>query len=169
MSQTTPANQSSSPRQRLSVVVAGLLLAFFLLAFGIMGWIRSRQTDETRFYPSEIAALAGIPKPHNPLVDSQQRGREVYSHYCAICHGDEGNGNGFNSAQLELPPRNFTDQKFWKQVTDERLSLTVSQGGPAVGKSNLMPAWGKTLTDQQIQDVIAWLHTFAGQPNQELE
>ena len=163
MSQTTPANQSSSPRPRLSVVVAGLLLSFFLLAFGIMGWIRSQQTDGTEFYPSEIAALAGTPKPHDPLLESQQRGREVYGHYCAICHGAEGDGNGFNSAQLEIPPRNFTDPQFWKQATDERLSLVVMAGGLAAGKSKLMPVWGKTLSDQQIQDVIAWLHTFAGQ------
>jgi mono/diheme cytochrome c family protein len=52
-------------------------------------------------------------------------------------------------------------------VTDENLLLVVSKGGPAVGKSVLMPAWGKTLTDRQLHDVIAFLHTLVsiGQPH----
>ena len=70
-------------------------------------------------------------------------------------------GNGFNSTNLAVPPRDFSNPQFWRQATDERLLLTVSKGGTAVGKSVLMPAWGRTLTDRQLRDVVAFLHTLA--------
>ena len=94
------------------------------------------------------------------LAVSQSRGGRVFEHYCVICHGREGQGNGFNSTHLEVPPRDFTSSQFWQQATDERLLLAVSNGGLAVGKSVLMPAWGRTLNDQQLRDVVAFLHTL---------
>jgi cytochrome c oxidase cbb3-type subunit 3 len=113
--------------------------------------------------PSQIEALAVRDVLLDRAAESQSRGRKVYTHYCSICHGDEGQGDGFNSTNLTVSPRDFSDSKFWQQTTDERLLLAVSTGGPAVGKSVLMPAWGKTLTDRQLRDVIAFLHTRAGQ------
>jgi mono/diheme cytochrome c family protein len=95
----------------------------------------------------------------DPLAKSRLRGQKVYEHYCAICHGVEGKGDGFNSTNLALPPRDFSSPDFWKQATDNRLLLTVTNGGPAVDKSVLMPAWGRTLTERQIHDVVAFLHT----------
>jgi mono/diheme cytochrome c family protein len=97
----------------------------------------------------------------DPVAESQLRGQKVYKHYCAICHGDEGQGDGFNSTNLAVPPRNFSTPQFWQKVTDENLLLVVSKGGPAVGKSVLMPAWGRTLSDRQLHDVVAFLHTLA--------
>ena len=111
--------------------------------------------------PSAIEALATRNVPRNFMIESQSRGREVFGHYCAICHGAEGKGDGFNSNNLAIPPRNFSDPEFWRLATDERLLLTISQGGPAVEKSVLMPAWGHTLTEHQLRDVIAFLHTLA--------
>jgi cytochrome c oxidase cbb3-type subunit 3 len=97
----------------------------------------------------------------DPVAESQARGRKVYKHYCSICHGNEGQGDGFNSSNLAVLPRDFTDPQFWRHATDEHLILAVSKGGPAVGKSVLMPAWGQTLTDRNIRDIIAFLHTLA--------
>ena len=89
------------------------------------------------------------------------RGGKVFKHYCATCHGNEGQGNGFNSTNLAVPPRDFSNAQFWRQATDERLLLAVSKGGTAVSKSVLMPAWGQTLTDRQLNDVVTFLHTLA--------
>ncbi len=93
------------------------------------------------------------------VAASQARGKKVYDHYCKICHGAGGQGDGFNSAMLDPPPRNFADEAFWKRVNDEQLQTVISQGGESVGKSVLMPAWGRTLEASQITDVIAFLRT----------
>jgi cytochrome c oxidase cbb3-type subunit III len=110
-------------------------------------------------YPSPIEALAARHEPLNPTLESQQRGRGIYEHYCQICHGDSGRGDGFNAAMLNPPPRNFTDENSWNQTDDRQFFAAISNGGQAVGKSVLMPAWGRTLSDQQIRDVIAYLRT----------
>ena len=116
--------------------------------------------NETFKESSPIETLAMRNVLADPAAESQLRGQKVYKHYCAICHGDEGKGDGFNSTNLAVPPRNFSSPQFWQQLTDENLLLVVSKGGPAVGKSVLMPAWGRTLTDRQMHDVVAFLHTF---------
>lgn len=162
MSRSSLSANANSVRPRLSVVVAGVLFVVFVTAFLAMQWIRSRQEHRSELYPSEIEALVKHHKLRDPLVEAHQRGRKVYTHYCVICHGEEGNGSGFNSSQLKQPPRDFTNREFWKGTTEERVYFAITKGGPSVGKSVLMPAWGKTLTERQIREVMAFLRTFAG-------
>jgi mono/diheme cytochrome c family protein len=49
-------------------------------------------------------------------------------------------------------------------LSDAHLFSVIQKGGPAVGKSQLMAAWGGALTDAQIRDVIAFIRTLADPP-----
>ena len=140
-----------------------LVLALLAAAFPTMAWVRSQQGSKGHVSPSEIDGLAIRREPANPLADARNRGGVVYRHYCQICHGSGGEGDGTNASLLEIQPRNFTDSEFWqKRTTDERLHDAVSHGGTYIGKSVLMPAWGRTLTEQQIRDVVVFIRAFAG-------
>jgi mono/diheme cytochrome c family protein len=119
-----------------------------------------RPLDDKSEQPSPIEVLAMRDVPRNPEAAARSRGRKVFTHYCAICHGDGGKGDGFNSTNLAVAPQDFSNADFWQRMTEERLLLAVSKGGPAVGKSVLMPAWGKTLTDRQLHDVVTYLRTL---------
>jgi len=121
----------------------------------------NRSVDDPSQEPSPIEALATRGVPSDRVAEARLRGEKVFRHYCAVCHGNEGRGDGFNSTNLALSPQDFSSPEFWQQMTDAHLFLTVSKGGPANGKSVLMPAWGRTLTDRQLHDVVAFLHTFA--------
>jgi mono/diheme cytochrome c family protein len=143
------------------MALVALIPAVFVAAFLTMSWIRSRQGHGGEVFPSEIEALAVRREPADPLADARARGQVIYRHYCQICHGEGGKGDGFNSSNLEPSPRDFTDHKFWRQTSDERLHYAVAQGGPSVGKSVLMPAWGHTLTEKQIRDVLVFVRAFA--------
>jgi mono/diheme cytochrome c family protein len=147
-------------RTLLSILPTALLLCGLLLGCDL-----SPVSQSWDRIPSQIDKLMN-PVPPGPLIASQQRGHIVYKHYCQICHGEHGQGDGFNSALLPIRPRNFTDAAFWKQATDQKLTAAISEGGKSVGKSNLMPAWGRTLTDRQLSNVVAFLHTLApsGEP-----
>jgi cytochrome c oxidase cbb3-type subunit 3 len=157
-------------RRWFPIALLGLIAAVFVAAFLTMAVIRSRQGHSGQVYPSEIEALAVHSAPVDPLADARTRGRATYQHYCRICHGESGAGNGFNSSNLEnlerppRPPRDFTSRQFWQQTTDERVYYAVAQGGRSVGKSVLMPAWGDTLTERQLRDVIVFIHAFAAPP-----
>jgi cytochrome c oxidase cbb3-type subunit III len=146
-------------RRWLSLTLVILIPTIYIAGFLAMSWIRSQQ-GQSAAYPSEIEALAIHRQPADPLADARARGRIVFRHYCQVCHGAGGQGDGSNASQLATPPRDFTQSKFWASTTDERVHFAVAQGGPSVGKSVLMPAWGHTLSKPQIDDVIVYLRAF---------
>jgi hypothetical protein len=58
---------------------------------------------------------------------------------CSTCHGPQGAGDGPGAAGLEPKPRDFRDPAWQASVTDDHLRRIIVLGGPAVGKSPLMP------------------------------
>lgn len=82
-----------------------------------------------------------------------------YRLYCVQCHGSKGNGEGVNntSGGLSVAPRNHTDAAEMSKLTDDEIRRAISEGGDAVSKSELMPRWDKTLTDNEIDELAAYL------------
>ena len=58
---------------------------------------------------------------------------------CAVCHGDNGDGQGPSAASMSPPPRNFHDPKWQKSVNDKTIAKAIVDGGSAVGVSASMP------------------------------
>lgn len=98
-------------------------------------------------------------KPYNERLAEQK-----FVHHCAACHGVEGKGDGFNAVNLEQKPPDFTDAEYMKLLTHEYLVQAILTGGQAVNKSPLMPAWGNTLSDDNIQRLAIYVRNFAGDP-----
>jgi cytochrome c oxidase cbb3-type subunit III len=78
------------------------------------------------------------------------QGRLVFGTYCAACHGSEGGGTRKGSA--------ITNDSFLALVNDQELRTMVITGRPELGA----PDWrgnvpGRSMTDQEITDVVAWL------------
>ena len=87
---------------------------------------------------------------------SVHRGGLVFLHYCANCHGITADGNG-RAAKLYNPrPANL--QKSDKN--DAYKELIIRRGGGALGRSAFMPPWGEELTNEQIRDVVTFLHSI---------
>jgi len=63
----------------------------------------------------------------------------IFETRCATCHGSGGKGDGAAAAGLTPKPRDFSDPAWQKSVTDEHIEKVIALGGPAVGKSPLMP------------------------------
>jgi mono/diheme cytochrome c family protein len=89
-------------------------------------------------------------------------GRKVYGKYCSICHGLEGNGDGFNAYSLHPKPRNFADSSFRAGLDSARIIETISSGGAAMGLSPLMPAWGRTLSERRIENACYYVTYLSG-------
>ena len=88
-----------------------------------------------------------------PLPESP--GQLIYEEMgCPICHGHQGGGDGFMAGGLDPKPRNFTDFKVMSRLSDMTMAHSIKNGIPGTG----MPAWN--LTDNQINDVIAYIKTF---------
>jgi mono/diheme cytochrome c family protein len=122
--------------------------------------------------PSAISAAAPDPADEEPAIYSAARlpipelgynareGRALYRHYCLNCHGDEGRGDGFNAYNLDPPPQSLADSTFQTGHSDEDLTTAIRSGGAAVGLSNGMPPWGRTLNERQIRNLVLYLRTL---------
>jgi len=64
----------------------------------------------------------------------------IYRSRCISCHGPGGKGDGAAAAALNPKPRDMTDAAWQKSVTDAHIEQIIQDGGPAVGKSMMMPA-----------------------------
>lgn len=65
---------------------------------------------------------------------------ELFATRCAPCHGLRGQGDGRLAPNLNPRPRSFADAAWQASVTDTFLEQIIRDGGPAVGRSPLMPA-----------------------------
>jgi mono/diheme cytochrome c family protein len=99
-----------------------------------------------------------------PLTYELRLGRAVYRHYCFTCHGETGAGDGFNAFNLDPHPRDLSDPAFQKAKTDAELADAVRRGGGGIGLSPLMPPWGKTITSDQIEQVVRYIRTLRRNP-----
>ena len=97
-------------------------------------------------------------------TDAQrQSGKVVYDKYCAQCHGDKGDGEGYATVHLLPKPRNFTTGKFKVRTTPtgalpthQDLVSIIRRGMPYTS----MPAW-PDLTDQEVSDVAYYIKSFS--------
>jgi cytochrome c oxidase cbb3-type subunit 3 len=91
------------------------------------------------------------------LVKNQvSRGEVVFKTNCILCHGVKGDGKGRASVLFDPPPANLTQS----DKNDEYKKMIITLGGKAMGRSEVMPIWGEQLTEQQIDDVVAYLRTI---------
>jgi cbb3-type cytochrome c oxidase subunit III len=97
-------------------------------------------------------------------TDAQRAsGKALYAKYCAQCHGENGDGEGYATPHLLPRPRNFTTGKFKVRTTPngalpthQDLVNIIRRGMPYTS----MPAW-PALSDQQVSDLAYFITTFS--------
>ena len=87
--------------------------------------------------------------------------KQLYEFYCAQCHGLSGKGDGPNvTKDFKTDPRNFTSVADMEKLSDADIKNVVTDGGAAVSKSELMPPWGKTISEADINKLVAYVRKF---------
>ncbi len=82
---------------------------------------------------------------------------KLYNTYCVQCHGMARNGKGINAKSMAVQPRDHSDSKGMGAIPDAEIVKAITLGGLSVNKSVLMPAWGKVLSAEQIQQMDAYI------------
>ncbi len=112
------------------------------------------------------------PEPGEPMLDairaeqggsglsfSERQGRRLFSQYCATCHGDDGRADGQNVSNLKPPPPDLTDAA--RRTGADTIRKVIAEGSAAVGRSPLSPPWARSLSEEQIDDLVAFCQVLA--------
>src|SRR3984893_15594453 len=84
-------------------------------------------------------------------------GRKVYNGGCLACHGSDGKGAPMASTVFLRPDTfpDFTDCAGTTPEPNGNWKAAIVHGGPSRGLSQIMPAFGDLLTDQEVNDAMA--------------
>ena len=98
-------------------------------------------------------------------AEQLQRGQEAFVANCAMCHGDQGGGDGELAVLLRqsgVVVARLDDAARMKKLGWEGVRKVIAEGGAHTGRSNLMPAWGERLGEALTNDVAEYVMSLPG-------
>ena len=110
---------------------------------------------EFLFFSLVLSALFFL-SPYDALSGEDVGGRHIFEHYCAVCHGKAGKGDGLNSKFLDPEPANLSGSEIASRSDDE-LYQVIAKGGAGVELAATMPPWGKTFSTDQIKSLVSYI------------
>lgn len=132
---------------------------FLVLAASMMVTVYACGGDGEDAVPPGAAPGTSVAPAAGPVGDPQI-GKALYASHCASCHGERGAGDGPAAGGFDPAPKNLVDPTVQGRP-DAQLANIVLKGGPVAGLSENMPAFGGTLDDAQVRDIVAYLRTLA--------
>ena len=104
-----------------------------------------------------LAAIAGChhgsePLPLDQLNAQQSQGHMVFEARCAACHYDRQEGSLHGPSLLNVFKKPYLPSG--TPANDDRVSETILHG------RNMMPPMGGVLDQQDLNDLLAYLHTL---------
>jgi mono/diheme cytochrome c family protein len=94
----------------------------------------------------------GPSKPVSELSPAEQRGQAVYSRDCASCHYASQSGDLHGPSLFGMYRKKYLPSG--APANDERVTPVILRG------RNMMPGYQNQLDDQQLADLLAYLHTL---------
>jgi len=101
-----------------------------------------------------------------PLGYQQAQGKRVFYQHCVWCHADTTPAGPSNRSNLTPVPSLLNDGATLNVESDEYMQNIITLGGSAMGKSAMMPPYGRTLSVEEILSVIAFTRAIAQPPYQ---
>lgn len=88
-----------------------------------------------------------------------EKGKNIYTAHCAVCHGDDGNGAMWTKTSLNPPPRDFTTLQALEILSRSRMITSVTHGRP----DTAMMSFAERLPAEDIGAVVDYIRTtFVG-------
>jgi mono/diheme cytochrome c family protein len=101
-----------------------------------------------------------------PLSYQQAQGKRIFYQQCVWCHADSTPAGPSNRSNLTPVPPLLNDGATLNPESDEFMQNIIALGGSALGKSAMMPPYGKMLSGEEIRSVIAFTRAVAQPPYQ---
>jgi mono/diheme cytochrome c family protein len=101
-----------------------------------------------------------------PLSYERAQGKRIFYQHCVWCHADATPAGPSNRSNLIPVPPLLNDGAALNAESDEYMQNIIALGGAAMGKSAMMPPYGRTLSAEEIRSVIAFTRSIAQPPYQ---
>ena len=98
-----------------------------------------------------------------PLTEAEDRGRELYTRMCAVCHGRDGVGYAADQATALAHP------DFLASATDAYLQSAIELGRSGTTMSAWSTSRGGPLSRADVQSVVAYIRTWQHEPSAVLD
>lgn len=128
-----------------SIILIRILLLFVVAILGSVSFVNAQNEDW-----SAPSAADKIVNPLKGNSDATKKGKKLYQQMCAICHGDQGKGDGIAGAALDPPPGNFITKKVQAQ-TDGAIFWKMTTGRPP------MIAYAEFLKEEQRWQLVNYI------------
>jgi mono/diheme cytochrome c family protein len=95
------------------------------------------------------------------LNNQEAQGKRIFYQQCVWCHADATPAGPSNRSNLTPVPPLLNDGAVLNGESDEYMQNIVTLGGSAVGKSAMMPPYGRVLSAEEVRSVIAFTRAIA--------
>lgn len=85
------------------------------------------------------------------LVD----GKKLYNTYCAVCHGEDGKGEGYLGTSYPIPVADITREELAARG-DGHFFMQITRGGA------MMPGYGHAISPIERWQIVAYLRQLQG-------
>jgi mono/diheme cytochrome c family protein len=107
------------------------------------------------------------PQPEEPVAQNHfalEEGQRLFQHYCSVCHGSEGRGDGrFFASALSSSPPDFTALEWYSKRSDKDLTAAITGASAIRGQSDLCPHWGKTFASVEVRYLVTYIRKLQQQ------
>jgi mono/diheme cytochrome c family protein len=76
-------------------------------------------------------------------------GEQLYRGYCAVCHGEKGDGRGMAAPSFGGKTADFTNAEFWKKTDDRKIASVILKG------QGRMPA--QSVSPDEAQAIVEYM------------
>ncbi len=130
--------------------IAGVMKRFAPVKTIVVAAFLLFTANASAFPSSGYKHYSSLPEP---LPTS--KGELIYQEMgCVMCHGIQGDGNGFLAEGLNPKPRDFTNYKVMSRIPDQSIRHAIKNGIADTG----MPSF--SLSDEQIEELTVYLRSF---------
>jgi mono/diheme cytochrome c family protein len=95
------------------------------------------------------------------LDDHQAQGKRIFYEQCVWCHADSTPAGPSNRSNITPTPPLMNDGSVLNGESDASLKQIITQGGSALHKSAMMPPYGASLSEDEINDLISFIRALA--------